>query len=122
MRTRIAALLLLAPLTIAAACTTEEGTTPECTPNVSGDGIENVEDGCQQFPVCEGDATAVRCCGENTETSIDCGIVTCRLGFGIAKSAFSAAERNACLSEGGTGGSGTGGLSDGGGGSGGNNG
>ena len=126
MRTRIAVLLLLAPLTIAAACTSEEGTTPECTPNVTDDGVSNVEDGCQQFPACDGDATAVKCCGENTAMSIDCGVVSCRLGFGIPKSAFTAAERDVCLSETGAGGSGTGaggsggsGISDGGGGTGG---
>lgn len=118
MRTSIVALLLLAPLTLAAACTTEEGTTPDCVANVTEDGVQPHNSGCHQFPVCTTgkppapvivDPSAVDCCGENAGQSINCNIVFCRLGFGVPRSELTPGERVICLGGDGSGAGGAGG-------------
>ncbi|MCC6551781.1 MAG: hypothetical protein IT372_02010 [Polyangiaceae bacterium] len=109
MRSSIAALLLLFPLALAfaGACTTEEGTTPDCTANVAGDGIHPEDEGCQQFAICDADGDgqsdpAESCCSNMA----DCELAFCLFGFGKRTAEF---ETCADRGQGGNGGSGTGG-------------
>jgi uncharacterized membrane protein YgcG len=123
MRTPIAALLLLASLALAfAACTTEEGTTPDCESNIA-------ENGCRQFPFCKGDPSAVTCClpdgGLPDGGPTSCSFVLCRIGYGVPASdpSFTMAELE-CITPAGTttttsSGGGEGGTGAGGGGAGG---
>lgn len=78
----IASVLLLAAVFVAA-CTTEEGVTPDCEQNVGPDGITPSESGCFQFAVCnEGDGNPTNCCG-NPQGGGDCDIERCLYGYGV---------------------------------------
>jgi hypothetical protein len=109
MRTFALSLLLVLPLAFGAACTTEEGTTPECEQNSGVDGIVPSELGCHQFASCDGDPSAVACCGQNQPMLVDCEIVLCRFGYGVTRDQFRPDERGCLTGNFGTGGSGTGG-------------
>jgi hypothetical protein len=80
-----APLLLLVLAAIAPACGGGEGTTPECTNNITGDGVTPNENGCQQFAVCERGSPEV-CCAEdpnNPPDPNDCEFVICLFGYGV---------------------------------------
>jgi hypothetical protein len=121
MRTFALSLLLLLPFAFGAACTTEEGTTPECEQNAGPDGITRSEGGCNQFPGCSepdlpNGGQASGCCkaivDENlakpepidclAEGYVCCALVDCRLGYGVPASAFREDERTQCITETGT--------------------
>jgi hypothetical protein len=119
MRTFALSLLLILPLALGAACTTEEGVTPGCVQNADPDGITPNQDDCHQFAACtkpdlpQG-GPASGCCGANPANMIDCAIVLCRFGYGVPKDAFRPDERGCLTGDVGGGGRGGGGVGGGG--------
>ena len=76
-------LAVLALGALAPACGSE-GTTPDCTNNVTADGVlEPGKEGCQQFAPCivNGEATDPRACCPETP-AIPCEQVICLFGYG----------------------------------------
>jgi hypothetical protein len=65
-RTTLLVGVLAAACAALGACSGSDGQTPACTPNVTANGIENITNGCEQFPPCldaNGNAQpAVNCC------------------------------------------------------------
>src|SRR5215210_4535705 len=110
LRTLTLAALFAAPIVSEAACSTAEGTTPDCANDVTADGIEpDLNKGCSGFAVCrdqggnEADPKTVCCKDKKTE----CGLQTCLFGYGATTQAdFDAACKKGSSGSGGSGGAG----------------
>lgn len=65
---RLGAVAACAACAALGACSSSDGQTPSCTPNVTANGIQNLPDGCEQFPPCtdaNGDTQpASYCCAD----------------------------------------------------------
>lgn len=107
----LAALLVTSIAALGPACTVE-GTTADCSNNVTADGVASAEDGCQQFAVCPSGGP-VNCC-QDPDLGLDpesCEYQFCLFGYGAART--EAMLR--CLDPAGTIGAGGGGTGGGGG-------
>lgn len=104
-RSALLAALLVASLAALGSACTVEGKTPDCTNNVTADGVVSAEDGCQQFAICDKGSPAACCDQLAPET---CDYQFCLFGYGAPRTA----EMLSCLDPGGAigqGGGGTGG-------------
>lgn len=66
------------------ACSSVEGTTPTCTPNVDGGGIHATADGCEKFAVCDKDPNdPTKCCVDAMGMPVP-DYAICLFGYGAA--------------------------------------
>lgn len=105
----LAALFVACIAALGPACTVE-GTTADCSNNVTADGIVSDPEGCQQFARCD-KGGPVDCCEELNPMS--CEYQFCLFGYGAARTEAMLRcldpAGNIGSGGGGTGGSGTGG-------------
>ncbi len=88
------------------ACTSSDGQTPTCTPNVTMNGIQNESEGCEQFPACvDGNGNQVTTVADVTATCCaDAGdLCGCQQGYGVGSAAGSACGAGGASGAGGAG-------------------
>jgi hypothetical protein len=80
--------LLAVAASAVAACTSSDGQSPSCTPNVDQNGIHPVDGGCDQFPVCDKPNVADCCVNDDGGALTGNDLATCRHGFGDPTCAY----------------------------------
>jgi hypothetical protein len=70
------------------ACTSADGQTPSCTPNVDQNGIHPDPNGCDQFPVCTQPKISDCCTDADGGALTGNDLAACRHGFGDPACAF----------------------------------
>src|SRR5262245_13983575 len=76
----LAAAAILSALATLGACTTEEGSTPHCTPDVDDAGNRHIDGGCNAFPSCPVDPNdPAKCCKDK----MGCDFQNCMYGYGV---------------------------------------